>query len=163
MAILNISGRDIGLAIQKMVGGTPTFVTIGCMTDASFDVDTEAEEATCIASGVFKEFVGGQIGFSLGGTLNVRQATDTAAVTGPPAIPAATDATNNITAENLLDLQLARTPVQVLYQIGSAVGSARYTGSAIITKSSFKGQTQGVATYSISLQGSGPLVKSVSV
>lgn len=159
MAIKPINGRDIGLAVQKDVAGTPTYIVVGCMTDTTFDVDTEAEEASCIASGVFKEFISGQSGFTLGGTLNVRQATDAPAGTGTPA---QTDATDNITAENLLDLQLAGTPVKVRYQIGVGTGSARYSGLALITKSSFKGQLKGVATHSVSLQGTGPLTKSLA-
>ena len=158
MAINKINGRDIGLAIQRTVGGTPTFVLVGCITDSSLDVDTEADEATCTASGRWKEFIGGQSGFSLSGTLNVRQAINDA--TGP----GATDADDNITAENLLDLQIADnpTPIQVQYRIGSAAGTARYTGAGIITKSSFKGQAKGIATYAISIQGSGPLAKTLA-
>ena len=45
MAIDKINGRDIGLAVQKSINGTPTFVLVGCVTDSSLDVDTEADEA----------------------------------------------------------------------------------------------------------------------
>jgi predicted secreted protein len=156
MALNKINGRDIGLAVQKTVAAALKYVLVGCITDSTFDVDTEADEASCVASGQFKEFIGGQTGFTLGGTLNVRQATN------DPSGPGATDADNNVTAENLLDLQLAGTLVQVRYQIGSATGSAWYSGLALITKSSFKGQLKGVATYAISLQGTGPLTKTLA-
>ncbi len=147
MALDKIQGRDIGIAVEKDVNGTPTFVLVGCVTDSTFDVDTEMDEATCIASGQFKEFIGGQTGFTLGGTLNVRQATGA-------------DKDANVTAEDLLDIQLDNQMVQVRYRIGSKTGSAWYTGSALISKSSFKGQLKGIATYSVTMQGSGPLVKS---
>jgi predicted secreted protein len=156
MALNKINGRDIGLAVQKTVAAALKYVLVGCITDSTFDVDTEADEASCVASGQFKEFIGGQTGFTLGGTLNVRQATN------DPSGPGATDADNNVTAENLLDLQLAGALVQVRYQIGSATGSAWYSGLALITKSSFKGQLKGVATYAISLQGTGPLAKTLA-
>ena len=156
MALTPVKGKDVGLAVQKTVANALKYVVVGCITDSTFDVDTETDEATCIASGQFKEFIGGQSGWTLGGTLNVRQATN------DPSGPGATDADDNVTAENLLDLQLAGTTVQVRYQIGSAAGSAWYSGLAIITKSSFKGQLKGVATYAISLQGTGPLTKSLA-
>ncbi len=149
MPLLPINGRDIGLAIQKTVGATATYVLIGCLTDSSFDVDTAADEASCLASGQFKEYIGGQTGFTLGGTLNVRQAT-------------APEADTNVTAENLLDMQLVGDLIQVRYRLGSATGSAWYTGSALITKSAFKGQLKGIATYAVSLQGSGPLTKTLA-
>lgn len=156
MALTPIKGKDVGLAIQKTVANALKYVVVGCITDGTFDVDTEADEATCQASGVFKEFIGGQSGWTLGGTLNVRQATN------DPSGAGATDADNNVTAENLLDLQLAGTTVQVRKQLGSATGSAWYSGLAVITKSSFKDQLKGVATYAISLQGTGPLTKTLA-
>lgn len=157
MALTPIAGRDVGVAVQKTVNGSTSFVLVGCVTDSTFDVDTETDEATCIASGQFKEFIGGQTGWSMGGTLNVRQATNDASG------PGATDADTNVTAENLLDIQLGQNnTIQIRYRIGSAKGSAWYTGTGIITKSSFKGQLKGVATYSLSVQGSGPLVKTLA-
>jgi hypothetical protein len=148
MALDKVQGRDIGIAIQKAVGGP--FILAGCVTDSTFDVDTETDEATCIASGKFKEFIGGQTGFSLGGTLNVRQATEG-------------DVDENVTAENLLDIQLSdNNVVQVRYRLGSKTGSAWYTGEGIITKSSFKGQLKGIATYALAIQGSGPLTKTLA-
>jgi hypothetical protein len=157
MALDKVQGRDIGIAVQKPVAGVPTWVLVGCVTDSTFDVDTETDEATCQASGKFKEYIGGQTGFTLGGTLNVRQATN------DPSGDGASDADNNVTAENLLDIQLGDSNViQVRYRIGSATGSAWYTGAGIITKSSFKGQLKGVATYAFSVQGSGPLTKTLA-
>ena len=158
MALKQIAGRDIGIAVQKTVNNVATFVLVGCVTDSTFDVDTEADEASCTATGQFKEFIGGQTGFTLGGTLNVRQATNDASG------PGSTDADTNVTAENLLDIQLGQNNiVQVRYRLGSATGSAWYTGAGIITKSSFKGQLKGVATYSLSIQGSGPLTKTLAL
>jgi predicted secreted protein len=150
MALDKVQGRDIGIAVEKDVNGSSEFVLVGCVTDSTFDVDTETDEATCQASGKFKEFIGGQTGFTLGGTLNVRHASGT-------------DIDENVTAEDLLDIQLSdNNVVQVRYRLGSKTGSAWYTGEGIITKSSFKGQLKGIATYALSVQGSGPLVKTVA-
>ena len=156
MALTPIKGKDVGLAVQKTVANALKYVLVGCITDSTFDVDTETDEATCIASGQFKDYIGGQSGWTMGGTLNTRQATN------DPSGPGATDADDNVTAENLLDLQIAGTKVQVQYRIGSAAGTARYTGLGIITKSSFKGQQKGIATYAITIQGSGPLTKTLA-
>ena len=156
MALNPVKGKDVGLAVQKMVAAALKYVLVGCVTDSTFDVDTETDEATCIASGVFKEFIGGQTSWTMGGTLNVRQATN------DPSGDGVADADNNVTAENFLDMQLVGTLVQIRYQIGGAKGSAWYSGLAIITKSSFKGQLKGVATYAISLQGTGPLTKTLA-
>jgi hypothetical protein len=148
MALDKIEGRDVGVSVEKDVQGTPTDVLIGCITDSTFDVDTETDEATCQASGQFKEYIGGQTGWTMGGTLNVRQATGA-------------DKDTNVTAEDLLDIQLSTNNViKIRYRLGSKTGSAWYTGEGIITKSSFKGQLKGIATYALSVQGSGPLVKS---
>lgn len=150
MALTNIKGRDIGLAIQKDVAGTPTYVRVGCITDSTLNVDLEADEATCTASGQWKEFIGGQSSFTVDGTLNVRQASST-------------DAASNVTAENLADLILSGgAPVQVQYSIGQGTGAVLYTGLAIPTKCSFKGQNKGIATFSISLQGTGALTKTLA-
>jgi hypothetical protein len=149
MALLPVAGRDVGIAVEKLVANALKFVLVGCVTDSTFDVDTETDEATCIASGKFKEYIGGQTGFSLGGTLNVRQATED-------------DVDENVTAENLLDLQLEGKLIQVRYRLGTVAGSAWYTGAGLITKSSFKGQLKGIATYSISVTGSGPLTKTLA-
>ncbi len=148
MALDKIPGRDIGVSIEKDVQGALTDVLVGCITDSTFDVDTETEEATCIASGQFREFIGGQTGWTMGGTLNVRQATGA-------------DKDDNVTAEDLLDIQLSvNNKIKIRYRLGSKTGNAWYTGEGIITKSSFKGQLKGIATYALSVQGSGPLVKS---
>lgn len=148
MALDKVQGRDVGVAIQKQANGP--FVLVGCVTDSTFDVDTETDEATCIASGQFKEFIGGQTGWTMGGSLNVRHASDT-------------DVDDNVTAEDLLDIQLSNNNViQIRYRLGSPKGSAWYTGEGLITKSSFKGQLKGIATYSLSVQGSGPLVKTTA-
>jgi hypothetical protein len=156
MALNPIAGRDIGVAIEKIINGAPKEVLMGCVTDSSFDVDTETDEATCKASGKFKEFIGGQTGFTLGGTLNVRQATNDAGG------PGATDADDNVTAENMLDMQLEGSQIKIIYRIGSETGSAWYSGAGIITKSSFKGQLKGIATYAFSVQGTGPLAKTLA-
>jgi predicted secreted protein len=149
MALSNIKGRDLGLYVQKTDGSTLTWVLIGCATDVSLDVDTETDETSCAANGKYKSFEDGQITWTAAASLNVRQADGA-------------DASANITSENLLDIQLGDTNrVQLRYQVGIGTGSARYAGDAIITKSSYKGQQKGVATFSCSFQGTGELVKTL--
>jgi len=157
MALTNIRGRDVKLAVEKTINSVATPVVIGCSTDMGLSINTESDEATCVASGNFKEYEPGQTDWTISASLNVRQATDDATANPPQ-----TDATDNVTAENMVDLQLNQTMLKVSFTLGTGTGRARYSGSCFITKSDFKGQQKGLATYAVSLQGSGELVKSLT-
>ena len=159
MAISTIKGRDIGLFVEKTAGSN-TYQRVGCVGDVSLDLNTEEDEATCVASGNFKEFEPGQMDWSGSASLTARYATDAAAVTGPPAVAAQTDATDNVTLTDLIDYQIAGRRLLMRVTLGVGTGMARYGGIIFITKSGIKGQVKGVANGSISYRGTGPLIKS---
>jgi hypothetical protein len=153
MALNKIYGRNVVLRVTRDVGGTPTKILVGCMTDISVDIDRDSEEATCTASADAKEFVPGQYGWTASPNLNVRQATGA-------------DADTNVTAENFIDLTLSGEIIDIEFDMGNTVAgtggvvdSARYAGQCFITKASLKGQQKGISTFGTSLQGTGPLVK----
>ena len=151
MAITNIKGRDMGLYIKRGA----EHIRIGCSDSISLKVDTEEVETSCVASGNFKEFEPGDISWSLDVDGAIRQATDAA---GPPA---QTDATDNVTAESLLDYQLAGTILVARFSLGIGVGTARYEGNVFPTSNSLSGSRKEAGKFSTSLRGSGPLTKTI--
>ena len=160
MAKTLIKGRDVGFYVEK-VAGSGTYSRVGCVGDVSLDIDTESDEVSCVDSGDWAESEPGIHSFSGSASLTARQLTDTAAVTGPPAVPASTDATDNITLTDLIDYQIAGRKLLMRVTLGVGVGMARYGGTIFITKSGIKGQVKGVANGSISSRGTGPLTKSL--
>ena len=155
MAKTNIKGQDVGLFAEK-TAGSGTFTRIKCVGDVSLDIDTESDEATCVDSGNFKEFEPGQTSWSGSANLTARQLTDDSTTT-----PAQTDATDGVSLENLIDYQIQGRKLLMRFTLGTGVGSARYGGNIFITKSGIKGQLKGVATGSISFQGTGELTKTL--
>ena len=150
MSLNKIKGRDVLLTVTKDVGGTPTEVVVGCAVDISLDLDTESDEATCTASGAFKEFEPGQMSWTGGATLNVREARDT-------------DADENVTAENFIDLQIAQTMLNIKFTMGKGASAAKYKGQCFLNKGGLKGGSnqKGLASFGVGFQGTGPLDKVV--
>jgi hypothetical protein len=157
MALDKIKGRDLTISVQRTVNGSLKWIVVGCATDVSLDLDRESDEATCTASADAKEFEPGQYSWTMSPNLNVRQATDDAT-----ANPAETDATDNVTAENFMDLALSGEIVKVGVTIGPGAKRARYSGKAFVNKASYKGQNKGIATFATGLQGTGPLTKELT-
>lgn len=155
MAKTPIKGRDVGLYIEK-TAGSGTYTRVGCVGDASLDIDTEEDESTCSDSVNFKEFEPGMISWAGSASLTARQLTDDATAT-----PAQTDATDGVSMENLIDYQLAGRKFLMRVTLGDGVGAARYGGTIFITKNGIKGQTKGVATGSLSFRGTGALAKTL--
>lgn len=156
-----IKGRDVGLFVEK-TAGSGVFARIGCVGDVSLDIDTESDEVSCVDSGDWSESDPGIHSFSGSASLTARQLTDAPAVTGPPAVPASTDATDGVSMENLIDFQIAKRKILMRVTLGLSAGSARYGGLIYITKTGLKGQVKGVATGSISFKGTGPLTKTLT-
>ncbi|TVT39634.1 hypothetical protein FNT36_18505 [Hymenobacter setariae] len=148
MSLTKIKGRDVLLTVTRDVGGVPTEIVVGCSNDISLDLDTESEEATCTASGAFKEFEPGQMSWTGANNLVVREAR-------------LGDADDNVTAENFIDLQIAQAILNIKFSIGVGASAAKYKGQCFITKGSLKGQQKGLATFGTTLQGTGPLDKVV--
>ena len=161
MAKTLIKGRDVGFFVEK-TAGSGVYARIGCVGDVSLDIDTESDEVSCVDSGDWAESEPGIHSFSGSASLTARQLTDTAAVTGPPAVPASTDATDGVSMENLIDFQIAKRKILMRVTLGLGTGAARYGGVIYLNKTGIKGQVKGVATGSISFTGTGPLVKTLT-
>lgn len=164
MALSVIKGRNVGLYLA-VPGPTPTYKRIRCANSISFEVTTEAVDTDCQdedddSNGNFASSEPGQISWTAKSDMTTRLATDVAAGTGGNP-PAETDATDNITAENLLDAQLAGSKFLIRYQLGTAVGSPRYQGTVYITGSSFSSDNKTNGKDSVSFQGTGPLGKTL--
>ncbi len=145
MAITNIKGRDVALYLEKSPG---TYVRMKCASSVNLNITTEETEVSCVESGNFKEFEPGDTSWD--GSLDggVRQATST-------------DAADNITAENLIDMQLAGTTFLVRFTLGTGTGAARYGGKVFITSNGTTGDRASAAALSTSFRGTGPLTKSL--
>ena len=135
MAVQTISGIDLLLKVNG--------VAIGCAQSIDVEVKTDTTSATCRASGGWAESVGGRHSFMASTNALYRIATGT-------------DAATNVTAANLMALQIARTPVAI--EFGSAVaGDQKMAGNAIITSVKYTAPESGAATASVSFEGTGPL------
>lgn len=151
-----IKGRDVAFAVEKSEG-SGEFVRVGCIGDIGLSITTESDEVTCSDSTNFKEFEPGQISFDASGNLTVRQLTNSTSGT------VETDATDGVSTENFMDWQLAGRRLKLRFTLGTATGSARYEATFFITKSDLKAQIKGAATYAVSLQGTGPMAKALTV
>lgn len=141
MAKTPIKGRDVAFYITKPGANTP--VRVGCVGDVSLDIDTESDEASCVDSANFKEFVPGQISWTAGANLTARTITE-------DDIPA------NASVSEFVDYQLNQEILTMRFTLDD---NNRYGGQCFITKNSLKGQLKGAATGGLSLQGTGPLAK----
>ena len=139
-----IKGRDVALFVQKLVGtpGVLTYVQVSCIGDVSLDIDTETDEASCSASGLWKDFIPGQNSWTASANLTAREID-----------PAEADA--NVSVAEFVGFQIAQTPLLIRFTLSDDI---RYSGQVIITKNGFKGQLKGAATSGVSFQGTGPLV-----
>ncbi|MDO7851399.1 hypothetical protein [Hymenobacter convexus] len=160
MAKSNIKGRNVAMMVEKAEGSN-TFVRVGCIGDLGLSITTESDEVTCSDSTDFKEFEPGQISIDASGNLTVRQLTDAPAGNG--GVPAAqTDATDGVSTENFIDWHLAGRKLKLRFDLGQGTGTARYQALFFITKSDLKAQLKGAATYAVSLQGTGPMTKTLA-
>jgi predicted secreted protein len=135
MAIVNISSVDIDLSVNGSL--------IGCAQSMSLDEKVDTTSAACRASGKWKESVAGVNSFS-------------ASLDGLVRVTSGTDIPLNTTYKELTDLKDAGVPVTIAY--GPALkGAYRRTGNALITGISTKAGDSGFATFSLTLDGTGPL------
>jgi hypothetical protein len=155
MAKTNIKGRDVALFFEKPAG-SGTYVRIQCATSVSLDLTTDETEVSCVESGNFKEFEPGDNSWSGSLEGGIRQITNDA--TGP----GSTDATDNISSENLIDLQLAGAIMKIRFTLGLGAGSVRYEGKAFFTSNGIKGDRASAGALSTSFRGTGPLTKTLA-
>ena len=141
MATQSLSGIDMVLKVGTVI--------IGCAQKIDVAVKTATSSAACRASGGWEEHVAGRHSWTAGTDGLVRIATGT-------------DAALNVTATNLLALQIARTVVSLTF--GSPiVGDQLLTGNAVITDWKVSAGIDGAATFTVSFQGTGPLTPTVNV
>jgi hypothetical protein len=160
MALTPIKGNKVGLYVQK-TDGSQTWTRVLCASSINIEVTTEVLETDCQdadgADGNFASSEPGQISWTASSDMTVRQATDDSTTTPPQ-----TDATDNVTAENMLDYQLAGRKFQIRYQVGQGKGAAQYSGMVWITKNGFSSDNKTNAKNAVSFQGTGPLIKSLA-
>ena len=140
MAVSTLSGIDAILKVNA--------IAIGCSQKIDIDLKTATSSAVCRASGGWEETVAGRHSWT--GSTDVLYR-----------ITSGTDIPLNMTATQLIALEIARTVVAV--EFGSAVsGDTKYTGSAIISGVKISAGLDGAATASVTLQGTGPLVGTIN-
>ena len=163
MALETIKGSKVGLYVQK-TDGSQIWTRVLCASSISIEVSTAVLETDCQdaddANGNFASSEPGQISWTASSDMTVRQATDKPAGAGGTP-PAETDATDNVTAENMLDYQLAGRKFQIRYQLGQGIGAAQYSGMVWISKNGFSGDNKSNAKNNVSFQGTGPLIKTL--
>ena len=71
-------------------------------------------------------------------------------------------ATDGVSTENFIDWQLQGRKLKLRFDLGQGAGSARYGATFFITDSDIKAQLKGAATYAVSLQGTGPMDKTIA-
>lgn len=140
MAVSNVSGADLTLYLDT--------IEIGCADSIDFTITTATSEATCRASGGWAETVAGRHSW-------------TANTGGLIRIATGADAATNKTYQDLVALQIARTPVTLKFGTDTT-GGAVYTGQAIITSTKATSPADAGATFTVDFAGTGPLITSTN-
>ena len=134
-----VNAKDVVVKLNDIV--------VGCAKSAKFDITREMDEATCSASGSYKEFSPGLISWtgSFDSVFRDYVSAETA---------------TNITIDNLMDMLVEGALVTVEYGRKAAGSTAtRYSGSAYISGISYNQPDKGPLTWSANYQGSGELAK----
>jgi len=126
------------IALYKDVAGTLTKVANA--TSSDFELSRDTIDATNKDGGAYKEFLVGLAGW----TMNAEGIfEEDASATG-------------ISAKDLLDDVIAGTPITVI-MTSNVSGDLKVSGSAIISSFAWNAPVNDVATFSVSLQGTGAL------
>ena len=126
------------VALWKDIAGTPT--KIANLTSTDFELSKDTIDATNKDGGTYKEFLVGLSGW----TMNAEGIfEEDAGVTG-------------VSAKDLLDDIIAGAPITVV-MTSNASGDLKLSGSAVITSFAWSAPVNDIATFSVSLQGSGAL------
>lgn len=154
MAKENIKGRNVALYLEKPAG-SGTFVRYACADSVSLSVNTEEVEVTADCDDLedetsvsFKDYEDGDIDWSGSISGNVRR------ITG-------TDAATNLSAEEIMDMQLSGTKLKLRFSLGTTEGAARYDGMIFFTSNQLTGERASAATFSANFRGKGKLTKSL--
>lgn len=126
------------IALYKDVSGTLTKVANA--TSSDFELTRDTIDATNKDGGQYKEFLVGLAGW----TMNAE------------GIFEEDGSATGISAKDLLDDVIAGTAITVV-MTSNVSGDLKVTGSAVITSFAWNAPVNDVATFSVSLQGSGSL------
>lgn len=126
------------IALYKDVAGTLTKVANA--TSSDFELTRDTIDATNKDGGQYKEFLVGLAGW----TMNAE------------GIFEEDGSATGVSAKDLLDDVIAGTAITVV-MTSNVSGDLKVTGSAIITSFAWNAPVNDVATFSVSLQGSGSL------
>jgi TP901-1 family phage major tail protein len=130
------------VALWKDIAGTPT--KIANLTSTDFELSKDTIDATNKDGGDYKEFLVGLSGW----TMNAEGIfEEDAGVTG-------------VSVKDLLDDIIAGAPITVV-MTSNASGDLKLSGSAVITSFAWSAPVNDIATFSVSLQGSGTLTVGV--
>lgn len=126
------------IALYKDVSGTLTKVANA--TSSDFELTRDTIDATNKDGGQYKEFLVGLAGW----TMNAE------------GIFEEDGSATGVSAKDLLDDVIAGTAITVV-MTSNVSGDLKVTGSAVITSFAWNAPVNDVATFSVSLQGSGSL------
>ncbi len=126
------------IALYKDVAGTLTKVANA--TSSDFELTRDTIDATNKDGGQYKEFLVGLAGW----TMNAE------------GIFEEDGSATGVSAKDLLDDVIAGTAITVV-MTSNVSGDLKVTGSAVITSFAWNAPVNDVATFSVSLQGSGSL------
>jgi predicted secreted protein len=140
MAVTNVSGTDLTIYVDS--------IEIGCSDSIDFTISTATSDAACRAAGGWTEVVAGRHSWSssTGGLVRISTGQDKA---------------GNKTYQDLVALQIARTPVMLKFGTSIAGGDV-YTGMAIITSSKATSPAGAGATFTVDFTGTGPLTSTTN-
>lgn len=139
--IQNTTGIDLKLKVNS--------IELGCAQAINLNLKTATSSAVCRGDGGWDQAIAGRHSW-------------TADTSGLIRFTTGTDVVTNVTYRDLLALQKARTVVTVVFGT-TIVGDSIETGTALITDIKATSPLDGAATFTVSLQGTGPLVTTVNV
>lgn len=139
MAIRNTTAEDITLSLNGVV--------FGCIQSASLEMTREEIDAVCAASGAWSESIAGRKSWSMSYDSLLR-------VTSAP------DAATNYSASEAFDDFDSGDTIAIEWKIGTPEnGGYKYSGTAFSTGLTLSHSQTDAQTWSGSLKGTGPLVK----
>jgi Phage tail tube protein len=118
-------------------------VIVGCAQSAEFTVSREMDEATCSASGGWKQVSPGQKSWSGSFSAVLRNFTTA-------------EEAANVSFDEILDLLDDGTEVTVEYS--RIAGGKRYSGQAYLSEVSYSQPDKGAVTWSANYEGNGAFV-----
>ena len=131
------------VALYKDVSGTLT--KVANLTSTDFELSKDTIDATNKDGGTYKEFLVGLSGW----TMSAEGIFEEDGSVG-----------SSISPKELLDDIIAGAPITVV-MTSNVTGDLKLTGSAVITSFAWSAPVNDIATFSVSLQGSGSLTVGV--